>query len=146
MAASPGEEDSLQTLDLGRQVAEPGAEVQASVGRHLVVSASGGVKLAGDFSDDLAEPNLDGRMDVLDIAGKLRRTLGEDLFEALDEATRFFGIEDSCFAEHPGVGDAARDILVPKAKVGLDALPESIDEGIRIRVEGPAPEFAHERF
>jgi hypothetical protein len=53
-----------QLQDAGGEVEQRPLGPEAEVGRNLVVSATGGVELAGDRADEFAQPPLDAGVDV----------------------------------------------------------------------------------
>ena len=98
----------LQRLDLGQKRIGGIADIEAKIGRHLVVARAGGVEAPGGVADQLAQPRLDVHMDVFEAARKregLPVDLGQHLAEPVHDRVTIGGGEDAGFGQHRRMSD-----------------------------------------
>ncbi len=113
----------LQLVEVAEDVLELVAQIQAHIGRHLVVAGAGGVQFAAHRADLLDEPGLDVHVDVFeaDLEFEVARLdVGQNRFEAGDDLTGLVFADDVLFRQHPRVGDGALDVVAVHALVESD--------------------------
>ena len=88
-------------------------DVEAEIGRNLIVARTGGVQFFARISDAFDQRRFDERVNVF-IAFHRKRAafdVAQDGFQSLaDDAALLFG-QNAAFAQHGGVRDRAADIL-----------------------------------
>ncbi len=105
--AGPVEQGALQRVQVAGEGAALAADVEAQVGRDLVVAAAAGVELGARRSGELRDAAFDGGVDVL--VGRLEveglvGELGLDGVERGEDAVGVVDAEDAGGAEHADVG------------------------------------------
>ena len=89
---------------------------QPEVGRDLVVARPRGMKATGGRADQLAEPMLDGHVDVLELDAlwhAVSLIFGGDLVEAFEDRGRVRVADDPLLAQHRRMRLRCGDILPP---------------------------------
>ena len=97
-------------------------------GGNLVVSASSSMELAGDVAYEFVEAKFDGGVDVFHVHLEGFRTGLVNLLKTVDQSLGLGLGDDAGFAEHPSMGNAANNILLPKVEIGMDRLSKTIHE------------------
>ena len=90
--------------------------------------------LAG-LPDAFGENRFYIHVDIFALDGKFHLAgfdIRKDLLEGLDDQLRFFHADDALFAEHLGVGYAARDVFCVKPLVETDGSIEFITRRTRL--------------
>ena len=98
-------------------------DIEAEIGRHLIVARARRVQLAGDRSDQLGQPALDIQMDVLERAAEVEGAgldLGRDLVEPARDLFAVFLGDDAGRGEHGGMGLGRKNVVAPEALVEVD--------------------------
>ena len=98
----------LQVAQLAVEMVADIADIEAEIGRHLVVARTRGVETPGCGADQVLEPLLDIHMDVFQRARKSEGAavdFGLNLLEAALYVSRVGLRDDALFGEHPGMGE-----------------------------------------
>ena len=99
------------------------ADIEAEVGRDLIVPRPRRMQFAGDRPDQLGEAALDIEMDVLERAAEGEGAgldLACDLVEAARDLARIRLGDDAGLGKHRGMGLGRHDIVTPEALVEVD--------------------------
>src|SRR5688572_3329384 len=108
-----GRKDELQILELAVEMVADIADIEAEIGRHLVVARARGVAAARRRPDQILGPPFDIHMDVFQRARK-SEVAGLDFGLHLLEAAPYFSRvrlrNDALFGKHPGMGERTLDI------------------------------------
>ena len=127
----------------GDEAVDGAADVEAEVGRHLVVAGAGGVQLLAHFPDAGNELVLDEGVDVLralDLESALVDVL-QNALEALADDGGLLGGNDVGFAEHGRMGDARGDVHAVEFSVKGERFVEGVGVLRGGRVEPSFPKF-----
>ena len=132
----------LQRVQLAVDLVDGVPHPELEVGRHLVVARARGVKPARGVADQLLEPRLDMRVDVLQRARKRERSGGDfrrDRVQARDDLLRILGRNDALIGKHPRVRSAAGDVLGEERLVEVDRGVDLLHDGVRLVGKPAAP-------
>src|SRR4051794_41923085 len=117
MLLGPLDEDTLEIADRIDSLIAGIADPQPKIGCDLVVPRPCRVKPSGSRADQLAEPMLDGHVNILEIDALWNAAaliLCGDLVESLENRGRVRGTDDALLAQHCCVRSRGGDILTPQ--------------------------------
>ena len=115
---------------------------QAKIGRHLIVAAASGMQLAADRADDLGQPPLDRRVNVLVARLEFERSrleFRQHLLQPADERFGFLRRDHARRRNCPRVGDAAANVLPVHPPVKADAVVQRPQIIVARFAEAPTP-------
>ena len=141
-------ERQLQVLQLGIEVVDRVAHIEAEVERHLIIARARRVQAPGGRADDVLEAGFDVEVDIFERARERERAaldLGLHLVEALPNEGGIGFRDDSLLRQHRGMGFRARDVLPEQALVEADRGVDLFHDRVRPRLETPAPHLVGHR-
>ena len=108
-----------QSIDAGNLV----SDIEAEVGRHLIVARPRRMQFARNRSDQLGQTALDVQMDVLEGAPEgefAPLDFGRDRVEPARDLVRLMLGNDAAGGEHFGMGFGRKNIVAPEALVEVN--------------------------
>jgi hypothetical protein len=124
------------------------ADIEAEIGRDLVVARSRGVQPSGRRSDQFGKPALDVHMDVFERALEVESALADlrqDGVEALGDVLRIAGGDDAVVRQHRGMRLRRGDVLGIHMAIDVDGDVDFLHDGVGALREPPAPHLvAHD--
>jgi len=127
------EDGCLQAFELAADAVDLAAQIQANIGRHLVVARAARMQFFAGDADHVGQPRFDVHVHIflLDRPGKLAvPDFLPDLGQAADDVVAFLLSQDADFAEHGRMRDGALDILLRHALVKIHRSGEYLNKGI----------------
>ena len=121
------------------------AQVQAHVGRDLVVARTAGVQALAGVADQLGQPLLDVEVHVLEVDRPGERAgadLGEDLRHAALDVGEVLGGQHADRVQHARVRERAVDVELGQSLVEVDRCGVALDELVDRLAEAAGPGFA----
>src|SRR3569832_1187754 len=145
LALGKVEQRGLQTLQIGVERIDLIAQIEAHVGRDLVVARAASMQLLAGDTDAVGEPRLNVHVHVLETHGP-REIAARDLdaygLQARRDGRALLVAQYADMGKHAGVGDRTGDVMHKETQVEIDRGGELLHETVGGLGKAAAPEFA----
>ena len=135
----------LKVGELGVEPVDGVADIEAKIGRHLIVARARRMQSSGGGSDQLGEPRFDIHVNVFELAREdkiARRDLSLDPGQAIANLGRVRVGDNAAMFEHRDMGQRRRYILGPESLVEVDGDVDRLQHGGGCVLKAAAPYFA----
>ena len=119
-------------------------QIQAHIQCHLIVAASGGMQLAGNFTHDLCQPGFDMGVNIFQVVTVRKISVFDLLLYVFEAGDQFLGLcrgYNVRLRKGPAVRNAALNIIGIQAPVDIDRRGECFDNFRSFFLEPAGPHF-----